>query len=71
MTPTSPLASLPSDDYAYMMESDKENYSTSTFEPVVAHKHVESTPDHFLPHDFVTFGRAALHNLNLSSPVVS
>jgi len=71
MTPTSPLASLPSDDYAYMMESDKENYSTSAFEPVVAHKHVESTPDHFLPHDFVTFGRAALHNLNLSSPAVS
>lgn len=71
MTPTSPLASLPSDDYAYMMDSDKENYSSANFEPVLSSKHVESPSDQFLPHDFVTFGRAALHNLNLSSPAVS
>jgi G2/mitotic-specific cyclin-B, other len=73
MTPTSPPPSLPSDDFSnsYMIESDKENYSSSTFEPAFNKQHVETPPDQFLPHDFVTFGRAALHNLNLSSPAVS
>jgi len=74
MTPTSPLPSLPpSDDFStlFMIESDKENFSSSTFEPALNKQHVETPPEQFLPHDFVTFGRAALHNLNLSSPAVS
>jgi hypothetical protein len=65
-TPTSP--SFSSDPFcsSYSSEYDKENMPT-TFEPVI-NKRMEPVPDQYLPHDFVTFGRSALHNLNVSSP---
>jgi len=37
---------------------------------VIAKHRTESPPEQYLPHDFVTFGRPALHNLNVSSPRV-
>ncbi|KDQ63787.1 hypothetical protein JAAARDRAFT_53975 [Jaapia argillacea MUCL 33604] len=68
-TPTSP--SFPSDSFSssYMSESDKENLPSSTsFEPVISKHHIEAPPEQYLPHDFVTFGRPALHNWNMVSP---
>jgi len=74
MTPTSPIApSLPSDDYAntFMMDSDKENYpSTAAFEPAINKQQIDCVPEQYLPHDFVAYGRPALHNYNMSSPAV-
>ncbi|KAI0079595.1 cyclin [Panus rudis PR-1116 ss-1] len=66
-TPTSP--SFSSDFFTSShMSDDKENCPSSpTFEPVI-HKQQDPTPDHYLPHDFVAFGRPALHNLNVASP---
>jgi hypothetical protein len=67
-TPTSPFSSDPfTTPYA---ESDKENMPSSNFEPVINKHRVESPPEQYLPHDFVTFGRPALHNLNISPRVV-
>lgn len=65
-TPTSPYSS----EYfsSSFMSDDKENCPSPSFEPVISKHHDELTPDHFLPHDFVTFGRPALHSLNVSSP---
>jgi len=66
VTPTTP--SFPSDAFSGSYSSeDKENMSSS-FEPVFNKHRVVSTPDQYLPHDFVTFGRPALHNLNNISP---
>lgn len=63
-TPTSP-GDLFSGSY---MSDDKENLPSPRFEPVINKQHVEPTPEQFLPHDFVTYGRPALHSLNVSSP---
>jgi G2/mitotic-specific cyclin-B, other len=64
LTPTTPPFSSDPFSNAYASD-DKENYSSpSSFEPVINKLRVESTPDQYLPHDFVTFGRSALHNIN-------
>jgi hypothetical protein len=63
LTPTTPPFSGP----AYPSD-DKENIRSSSFEPVLNKNRVESPPEQFLPHEFITFGRPALHNLNISSP---
>jgi len=73
MTPSSPLSS---DAYCDSYSSDgtynKENLSSvTTFSPAVAKHCQDDVPDQFLPHDFVTFGRPALHALNASSPRVA
>ncbi|KAJ7071544.1 cyclin [Mycena amicta] len=69
VTPTTPAFS--SDPFGgashSSSSSDKENMSTS-FEPVVNKHRIETPPEQFLPHDFVTFGRAALHTLTNVSP---
>nr|GAT49766.1 G2/mitotic-specific cyclin CYB1 [Mycena chlorophos] len=70
LTPTTPA--FPSDPFAgaghSSSSSDKENMATS-FEPVLNKHRIETAPEQFLPHDFVTFGRPALHTLtNVSSP---
>lgn len=69
-TPTSPFSS---DGFssAYVSEAsyDKENLPSTTFEPIVSKQHLDAAaPEQFLPHDFVTFGRPALHALNVHSP---
>jgi G2/mitotic-specific cyclin-B, other len=66
MTPTTPPCSDPfSSGYP---SDDKENVS-STFEPLINKLHLDNTPDQFLPHGYVSFGRPALLNLNnVSSP---
>jgi G2/mitotic-specific cyclin-B, other len=69
LTPTSPPFSSDPFSSSYVSEYDKENMP-STFEPVINKHRVESPPEQYLPHDFVTFGRPALHNLNISSPRV-
>ncbi|GLB36317.1 putative cyclin family protein [Lyophyllum shimeji] len=67
VTPTTP--SFSSDPFSGSYSSDdKENMSSSSFEPVLNKHRVESPPDQFLPHDFVAFGRPALHNINNVSP---
>lgn len=50
-------------------ENDKENMPR-TFEPAVNRSKTESIPDHFLPHDFVSYSRPALHSLNMSPRVI-
>ncbi|THH20244.1 hypothetical protein EW146_g1092 [Bondarzewia mesenterica] len=69
-TPTSPSPAFSSDPFSgsVMSEDDKENLPSPKFEPVINKQHMENPPDHFLPHDFVTFGRPALHALNGASP---
>ena len=65
MTPTTPPCSDPFSPHG---SDDKENHS-ATFEPVLNKLRLDSSPEQFLPHDFVTFGRPALHSLNnISSP---
>ncbi|KAJ7102225.1 cyclin [Mycena belliarum] len=64
LTPTTPAFS--SDPFGYPpASSDKENVPTS-FEPVLNKHRIETPPEQFLPHDFVVFGRPALHSLNIS-----
>jgi hypothetical protein len=67
MTPKTPAYS--SDPFSSSYSSDdKENVST-TFEPVLNKLRIENPPEQYLPHDFVSFGRPALHSLNnISSP---
>jgi hypothetical protein len=60
--PPSPSEIIPS----LYSESDKENVPSSNFEPVINKHRVESPPEQYLPHDFVTFGRPALQSLNIS-----
>ncbi|KIL70664.1 hypothetical protein M378DRAFT_183279 [Amanita muscaria Koide BX008] len=66
LTPTTP--SFASESISAYSSENKENVRSSTFEPVLNKSRVESPPEQFLPHEFVTFGRPALHNLNISSP---
>lgn len=71
-TPTSPMT--PSDPFTgYLSSDDKENFSSSpaTFSPKVSKQHAESIPDQFLPHEFVTVSRPALHSLNAASPRIA
>lgn len=67
LTPTSPCFSSDPFTSSFISESDKENMpSSGTFEPVMNKHRGESPPEQYLPHDFVTFGRPALHTLNVS-----
>jgi hypothetical protein len=66
VTPTTP--SFPSDAFSSSYSSDDKENMSSSFEPVLNKHRVESIPDQYLPHDFVTFGRPALHSLNNLSP---
>ncbi|TFY80282.1 hypothetical protein EWM64_g3730 [Hericium alpestre] len=68
-TPTSPCFSSDPFSSSAMSESDKENLSSPKFE-VVVNKRTEAASEQYLPHDFVAFGRPALHNLNnnIASP---
>ncbi|KAF8349916.1 cyclin [Amanita rubescens] len=65
-TPTTPY--FASETFSAHSSDDKENVPSSTFEPILNKSRIESPPEQFLPHEFVTFGRPALHNLNISSP---
>lgn len=70
LTPTSPQSFASSDPFSgtgYSSDNDKENLPT-TFEPVINKQRIDQPPEQYLPHDFVTFGRSALHNLNIASP---
>lgn len=67
-TPTSPSFSSDPFSSSYLAECDKENIpSSGTFEPVLNKLRIESSPEQYLPHDFITFGRSALNSLNISS----
>ncbi|KIK04245.1 hypothetical protein K443DRAFT_93530 [Laccaria amethystina LaAM-08-1] len=66
LTPTTPA--FPSDPFSSSYSSDDKENVPSSFEPVLNKHRVETPPEQFLPHDFVAFGRPALHNLNISSP---
>lgn len=69
-TPTSPM--MPSDAFSGYVSEDKENFPSSpVYSPVVVKHPVEVIPEQFLPHDFVTMSRPALHSLNASSPRVA
>lgn len=67
LTPNTPA--FASSDYLITSSypsDDKENMPV-VFEPVINNKHrMESPSDQYLPHDFIAFGRPALHNLNVS-----
>jgi hypothetical protein len=67
LTPVTPAFS--SDPFSSSMSSDdKENVST-TFEPVMNKIYADNVQEQFLPHDFVTIGRPALHSYNkITSP---
>ena len=65
LTPSTPLSS---DTYSVAHSSDDKENVPSSFEPVVNKLRLDNTPDQYLPHDFVSFGRPALHSLNISSP---
>ncbi|KAG6332689.1 hypothetical protein ID866_6402 [Astraeus odoratus] len=71
LTPTSP-ASFSSDPFPSSLPSDddKENLPSS-FEPVINKQRIEEPPDHYLPHEYLTFSRPALHNLNGSPRVAA
>lgn len=69
LTPSTPavLSSelyISSDVYMDFNSDDKENMP-STMEPVQGKQNMDVPPE-YLPHDFVTFGRSALHNRNVS-----
>lgn len=66
LTPVTPAFS--SDPFSASHSSDDKENVSSTFEPVLNKLRIDNAPEQFLPHDFVTFGRPALHNLNISSP---
>ena len=71
LTPTSP-SSFSSDPFSssFLSEDDKENLPT-TFEVSVNKLRIEAPPEHYLPHEFVTYSRPALHNLNGSPRVAA
>ncbi|KAH9025866.1 cyclin [Lactarius pseudohatsudake] len=64
ITPTSPYFSSDLFSSSAMSDDDKENFSSPKFDPVANKQPSENPPEQFLPHDFVQFGRKALHNLN-------
>ncbi|KAF4605377.1 hypothetical protein EYR40_004161 [Pleurotus pulmonarius] len=67
VTPTSPLSTSDFFPSSHCSSDDKENMHSS-LEPVIKPIRADPTPDEFLPHDYVSFGRPALHNLNVVSP---
>lgn len=69
MPPTPTTPSFSSDPFLSSSDDDKENMHSSGFEPVINKHRAESPPEQYLPHDFVSFGRPALHNLNVSPRV--
>jgi hypothetical protein len=68
--PLTPITlAFSSDPFSTSHSSDDKENISSTFEPVLNKLRIDNAPEQFLPHDFVTFGRPALHSLNnLSSP---
>lgn len=66
LTPITPA--MPSSDlFQGVYTSDDKENMPSTFEPVLNKRmDCDNPPDQYLPHDFVAFGRPALHNLNVS-----
>ncbi|KAF8649865.1 hypothetical protein AX16_005627 [Volvariella volvacea WC 439] len=66
LTPSTPAFS--SDSFPSSQSPDEKENTPATFEPVLNKHRIETPPEQFLPHDFVTFGRSALHNLNNVSP---
>ncbi|KAF9478039.1 cyclin [Pholiota conissans] len=67
LTPVTPAFS--SDLFSGPYSSDDKENVSSTFEPVLNKLRIDTPPEQFLPHDFVTFGRPALHSLNnIASP---
>ncbi|KAI6133184.1 cyclin-like protein [Pisolithus croceorrhizus] len=71
LTPTSPVL-FSSDPFSSSLSSDddKENLP-SAFEPVINKLRMEDPPDHYLPHEYLTLSRPALHNLNGSPRVTA
>lgn len=71
LTPTSPVL-FSSDPFSSPLSSDddKENLP-SAFEPVLNKQRMEVPPDHYLPHEYLTLSRPALHNLNGSPRVTT
>ncbi|KAJ3550242.1 hypothetical protein NM688_g5098 [Phlebia brevispora] len=65
-TPTSPIYASDAFSTPYVSD-DKENVPSSP-SSIVAKLHMEAVPEQFLPHDFVTISRPALHNHNGLSP---
>ncbi|KAK1223806.1 hypothetical protein PQX77_013330 [Marasmius sp. AFHP31] len=73
LTPITPSLPPSSDPFHTTYPSDDKENLPSSFEPVL-NKHrmdCDSPPDQYLPHDFVAFGRPALHNLNVSPRALS
>ncbi|KAL0580307.1 hypothetical protein V5O48_001724 [Marasmius crinis-equi] len=68
LTPITPSLPPPSDPFQTVYASDDKENVPSSFEPVLNKHRMEcdSPSDQYLPHDFVAFGRPALHNLNVS-----
>lgn len=67
LTPTTP--SYGSDPFSASYSSDDKENISATFEPVINKLRIDNPPEQYLPHDFVSFGRPALHSLNnISSP---
>lgn len=62
-TPTTPSFFL--NDTVMCSSDNKENQPT-TFEPMLNKQRIETPPEQYLPHDFVTFSRPVLHNYNVS-----
>ncbi|KAI6044964.1 cyclin-like protein [Pisolithus marmoratus] len=69
LTPTSPVL-FSSDPFSSSLSSDddKENLP-SVFEPVISKQRMEDPPDHYLPYEYLSLSRPALHNLNRSPRV--
>lgn len=70
LTPTSPV-SFSSDPFPGSPSSDDDKENLPTFEPVVNKQRLEEPPDQYLPHEYLTFSRLALHNLNGSPRVAA
>jgi hypothetical protein len=67
LTPSTP-AFPPSES---LFTSDNKENMPTIFEPILNKQKIENPPDQYLPHDFVTFGRPALHALNVSPRVLA
>ncbi|KAL4064973.1 cyclin-like protein [Scleroderma yunnanense] len=70
LTPTSPV-SFSSDPFPSSLSSDDDKENLPTFEPVINKQRIEEPPDHYLPHEYLTLRRPALHNLNGSPRVAA
>lgn len=63
LTPTTP--SFFQNELAICPSDNKENLP-AIFEPMLNKQRIETPPEQYLPHDFVTFSRPVLHNYNVS-----